>query len=415
MTRKWWRTATFAVLALVGFANAFRLPACSPIQVQTTSLLDPKSRSRPTGWRASSGLRIAHRAAKGGGDQKPSKTSKESKVEAYTEEDRRRQEENVSDFDFWTAAGGGSELEDTFAELALDLTRSRVKAGGRVLDLMAGSETLLAPEAAYFVCGVGLVDEHLRNNPLLDQTVTVDLNDTPGPDLCGAGGLEPASFDTVLCSGALPYLTHPEHAIAQGVELLTEDGVLVVSWSSSVRAEKATAGWLRMDTAQQLDFVKHLLVSAGLSSSSLRVDVSGPTHGDKLCVVSAAKAAPSPAVTDKVSGVTLKEALRTQKRSRRDRQRQKEQDEKPFRLRVVSPPPAQLLEGTFSFPPRTHNGDKVEVNGRRYVVSKVQFQYSFRGGRYRLDEKVLEVQQQKRYETNERLKTLLDESDEDDT
>lgn len=33
------------------------------------------------------------------------------------------------------------------------------------------------------------------------------------------------------------------------------------------------------------------------------------------------------------------------------------------------------------------------------------------GSRYRLDEKVLEVQQQQRYETNERLKTLLKHDD----
>lgn len=414
------RVTLSVFLLLLGFARSFRLP-CSPFTSNKNPLTS--SFARRINLRPSLALNqrdARHRVSLRSGNGGAHKLAMKNEARVYSEEERLRPEEDVSDFDFWTAAGLESDLAWNLAALHKDLAERRLLPGGRVLDLMAGAETQVSGEVAYSVFGVGLVDAHLAANPLLDDSLSLDLNAPGGVDLEGAlrgKGLEPGDFSGVVCSGALPYLTHPEHVLKQGARMLSENGVLLVSWTTSVREAKVTRGWASMDSAEQLDFVKQCLVAGGLSAESLRVEVSGPTHGEKLVLVSAANTAAKggleadAGVKSKVSGAVLKEAMRTQRRSRRDRQRQKEQDEKPFRLKIISPPPAQLLEGTFQLPPRTHNGDKVEVQGRRYVVSKVQYTYSYRGGRYRLDEKVLEVQQQQRYETNERLKTLLKHDD----
>jgi hypothetical protein len=83
------------------------------------------------------------------------------------------------------------------------------------------------------------------------------------------------------------------------------------------------------------------------------------------------------------------------------------QDSKPFRVRIVSPPPAKLLDETFHLPPRTHNGDKITIGEREFVVSSVRWTYSFQGGRYRLDTKQLDVATAGRYKVNEKLDKLL--------
>jgi hypothetical protein len=160
--------------------------------------------------------------------------------------------------------------------------------------------------------------------------------------------------------------------------------------------------------------VKDLFAAVGLHEKSMRVDVSGPTDGDKLFLVSASPSAPQPkevsktnAVRDAVGPQELLSALKDKSKKRLDARRQKEHDEKPFRVKVVSPPPEELLPGVYSFHPRTHNGDKVQVGTDTYVVSRCISSYSYREGRYRLDEKVLEVQKSSRYETNEKLNSLV--------
>mmetsp|Transcript_25977 Transcript_25977/g.38183 ORF Transcript_25977/g.38183 Transcript_25977/m.38183 type:complete len:177 (+) Transcript_25977:352-882(+) len=160
--------------------------------------------------------------------------------------------------------------------------------------------------------------------------------------------------------------------------------------------------------------VKDLFWGVGLNAQSLRVDVSGPTDGDKLFVVSASPSPPQVkqpsatlAVRDAVGPNELLHALKDKSKKRLDARRQKEHDEKPFKVKVISPPPERMLDEVFHFHPRTHNGDKINVNGDQYVVSRTIASYTYRQGRYRLDSKVLEVQKTARYETNEKLNSLV--------
>ena len=171
-----------------------------------------------------------------------------------------------------------------------------------------------------------------------------------------------------------------------------------------------------MCRSEQLAMVKEAFVEVGMKQESLRVDVSGPTDGDKLFVVSASPSLPKakePAgqsfkVKDAVTPHQLLSALKDTSKKKRDARRQKEHDEQPFKIKVVSPPPETILEGVYQLDPRTHNGDKVKLDGDSYVVSRRVSVYSYRQGRYRLDQKVLEVQKMARYETNQKLNSLVD-------
>ena len=168
--------------------------------------------------------------------------------------------------------------------------------------------------------------------------------------------------------------------------------------------------------SEQVALVTEAFVEAGLKKESLRVDISGPTDGDKLFVVSSSPSLPKPKeqlgqsfkVKDAVTPHELLSVLKDTSKKRKDARRQKEHDEKPFKIKVVSPPPETLLEGVYELDPRTHNGDKLKLDGNSYVVSRRLSVYSYRQGRYHLDQKVLEVQKMARYETNQKLNSLVD-------
>ena len=56
---------------------------------------------------------------------------------------------------------------------------------------------------------------------------------------------------------------------------------------------------------------------------------------------------------DAVGPLELLHALKDKSKKRADARRQKEHDEKPFRVKVVSPPPETLLDEVFNFHPRS--------------------------------------------------------------
>ena len=89
--------------------------------------------------------------------------------------------------------------------------------------------------------GVGLLKEHMQLNPLLTDFQHMDLN-TPSLRL----PLESCTFDAVVCN-TLPYLTAPKQVLAEARRCVKEDGVVVMSWSSSSKHEsKMTEAWRQL-------------------------------------------------------------------------------------------------------------------------------------------------------------------------
>jgi len=321
--------------------------------------------------------------------------------------------QNLADAAYWLAAGvKNADFTSAQAELLEELLEYRLAPGVKCLELGAGARSFVPVDRVGSLVGVGLVSEHLQLNGLLTSFEVADLN---GADLDLP--LEAAAFDAVICN-SLPYLMSPERVVGEACRCVQTDGVVAFGWTSnSQHAEKMAPAWRALSGSEQVTLVKELLTEAGMHPQSMRVDVSGPTDGDKLFLVSASPAAPKkkPAaadavklrVQDAVGPQELLHALKDKSKKRADARRQKEHDEKPFRVKVVSPPPETLLDDVFNFHPRTHNGDKILVKGEQYVVSRCISSYSYREGRYRLDEKILEVQKTSRYETNEKLNSLV--------
>lgn len=73
---------------------------------------------------------------------------------------------------------------------------------------------------------------------------------------------------------------------AQARRVLDEKGILILSWTSDVRKGKVVKGWQDRTDTQQIEMVKKMLTSVGMHETTLRVDISGPTSGPKLYVIS---------------------------------------------------------------------------------------------------------------------------------
>ncbi|GMH41907.1 hypothetical protein BSKO_09817 [Bryopsis sp. KO-2023] len=87
------------------------------------------------------------------------------------------------------------------------------------------------------------------------------------------------------------------------------------------------------------------------------------------------------------------------------RRRRRNPDPNRYEVRVITPPPRSL--GIHKFPPNTHNGDQIEVDGTDYVVSSVSVRYRRQGGRYVRQPARLDVQTTALYFTTRQLDGLM--------
>ena len=131
--------------------------------------------------------------------------------------------------------------------------------GARVLDLMASHDSHLPARLGPDLSGLGLNDAELAANPQFSERVVQDLNACPllpWPD---------ASFDALICTASIEYLTHPAAVLAEARRVLKPGGLLALSFSDRWFPTKAIAVWSRLHEFERLGLVLHLLREAGFA------------------------------------------------------------------------------------------------------------------------------------------------------
>jgi len=140
--------------------------------------------------------------------------------------------------------------------------------GMRVLDLMTSIDShLSAAPAGLQVSGLGMNPEELAANPGLTERVVHNLNactDLPWPD---------GSFDCVVSTASVEYLTQPAAVFAEVLRVLQPGGTFAIAFSDRWFPGKAIRVWGEIHPFERMALVLGLLREAGfgeLRSESLR-------------------------------------------------------------------------------------------------------------------------------------------------
>ncbi len=143
-----------------------------------------------------------------------------------------------------------------------------LKPGMHVLDLMSSVSSHLPGELKVKVTGLGLNDQEMEANPDLDSHLVHDLNrypELPFPD---------ESFEAVICSLSVEYLTRPYHVIQESARVLKPGGILMISFSNRWFPPKVTRLWQELHEFERMGFVLDLLLHTeklkGLKTTSIR-------------------------------------------------------------------------------------------------------------------------------------------------
>ena len=160
-------------------------------------------------------------------------------------------------------------LDDTALERIRHLYRRLLPEGASILDLMSSWTSHLDPELApQRVAGLGMNPDELAANPVLTERVVHDLNTDPRlawPD---------ASFDAVICTVSVEYLTSPVEVFREIRRVLRPGGRFVATFSNRWFPPKAIAVWAELHEFERMGLVLELFLRAGgftgLGTCSLR-------------------------------------------------------------------------------------------------------------------------------------------------
>jgi SAM-dependent methyltransferase len=127
-----------------------------------------------------------------------------------------------------------------------------------ILDLMAGWDSHLAPQiAAERVVGLSISPRELKRNERLTERVLHDLNRKP------ALPFDEASFDIVLNTISVAYLTQPFEVFAEVARVLRPGGLHLVVFSNRFFSEKAVRVWQRANDNERLMIVEDYFKACG--------------------------------------------------------------------------------------------------------------------------------------------------------
>ncbi|WP_415719062.1 methyltransferase domain-containing protein [Maridesulfovibrio sp.] len=176
-----------------------------------------------------------------------------------------RRDNCASDFEFYDKPRLVNHIDQQASANLQSIYTRFLTSEMKVLDLMSSIQSHL-PEGMD-ITGVGMNMDELRMNPALKDRIVQDLNKEH--EFNFAAG----SFDAVVCSLSIEYLTNPLAVLKRAYKMLTPDGILLIGVSNRWFPPKVTQGWLEMHEFERMGYLLQLAADAGFKGPKGTVSV----------------------------------------------------------------------------------------------------------------------------------------------
>ena len=141
---------------------------------------------------------------------------------------------------FYTEPRRVKHIDEGASRAAERLYDELLPAGGTVLDLMASYYSHL-PDKFSRVVGLGLNRTELLENKSIHECTVQDINRVPRLPF------ENATFDGVVCTVSVQYMTRPDDSFAEVARILKPEAPFVVTFSNRMFPTKAILAWRASD------------------------------------------------------------------------------------------------------------------------------------------------------------------------
>ena len=168
-----------------------------------------------------------------------------------------RADETV-DSDFYSQARHINHLDEAAQKQLKAVYNDLIPNHSEILDLMSSINSHIDERLeSEKITGLGLNEEELAANPVLDEVVIHDINQQQRLPF------DDASFDIVVCSLSIEYITRPSRLFDEVARVLRPGGRFIISFSNRWFPTKAVQVWNNLHDFERIGLVmEHFIASA---------------------------------------------------------------------------------------------------------------------------------------------------------
>jgi len=179
------------------------------------------------------------------------------KATDFFSDDPFQRADNVIDSEFYSQPRHINHLDDAAQAQLKSVYHDLIPAHSVVLDLMSSINSHIDQRLAIKkITGLGLNKKELEANPLLDERIIHDINqDQRLP-------FDDASFDIVVCSLSIEYITQPSTLFDEIARILSPDGRFIISFSNRWFPTKAVQVWNNLHDFERIGLVMEYFIAS---------------------------------------------------------------------------------------------------------------------------------------------------------
>ena len=165
--------------------------------------------------------------------------------------------DETSDSEFYSTPRHINHLDQAAQAQLKSVYKQLIPANREILDLMSSINSHIDESIEIKkVTGLGLNREELETNPILDEIIIHDINQNhrlPCDD---------ASFDIVICSLSIEYITHPLKLFDEVARILRPEGRFIISFSNRWFPTKAVQVWNNLHDFERIGLVMEYFIGS---------------------------------------------------------------------------------------------------------------------------------------------------------
>ena len=176
----------------------------------------------------------------------------------YFSDDAFSRDDSKPDAEFYKTPRLVNHLDDTAREMVRNTYGRFLTDGMQVLDLMSSWESHIpANVKPGRLVGLGLNEDELKRNPQLNDFLVHDLNAKP------VLPFETDTFDAVINTVSVEYLTNPINLFNEVARILRPDGYFIVTFSNRWFPTKAVKIWSEIHEFERMGLVLEYFLRSG--------------------------------------------------------------------------------------------------------------------------------------------------------